>query len=175
MINSKESFANARCRNHQQAFTLLEVVVAACVIGVSAASIFVAINMGFSMTATSRENLRATQIMVDKMEGVRLYNWTQLTNSSFLIPNFTNWYFETTNIGQVDASGNGVQYTGAVQLTPVPFTNAYYSSNMVQVTVTLNWSSSGNGWYGASNYHTRSMVTYVAMNGSGVQNPNGNQ
>jgi hypothetical protein len=120
--------------------------------------------MGFSMTESSRENLRATQIMLDKMEGVRLYNWSQVTNSAYLIPSFTNWFYETNNIGEVNAQGNGVLYTGVVQVVNVPFTNAY-SPNMVAINVTLGWYSSGAGWYGNSLLHTRTMTTYVAMNG----------
>lgn len=154
-------------RTRRGGFTLIEVMVSVFVIAIAVSSIFLAMNMGFSMTAASRENLRATQIMLDKMEGVRLYDWAEVTNTSFLNPTFTSWFYETNNIGQANAQGYGVQYDGVVQVAPVPasMANNYYSSNMVQVTVTVHWTSAGNGWSYGSNYHTRSMATYVAMNG----------
>jgi Tfp pilus assembly protein PilV len=161
--NFKKPFGRVRAQN-QQAFTLIEVMVAVCVIVVAVTTIFASMTLGFSMTESSRENLRATQIMLDKMEGVRLYNWSQVTNSAYLIPAFTNWFYETNNIGEENAAGNGVQYTGLVHVVSVPFTNAY-SANMVEVDVLIGWISSGNGWYGANNVHTRTMSTYVSMNG----------
>jgi type II secretory pathway pseudopilin PulG len=149
------------------AFTLIEVMVAVGVIIIAAVTIFATMSMGFSMTKASRENLRATQIMLDKVEGVRLYSWTQVTNSSFLVPAFTNWFYETNNIGQVSAAGNGVLYTGLVSVVTVPFTNAY-SSAMVEVDVVVGWTSAGNGFGGGTNFHTRTMSTYVAQ--AGMQN-----
>ena len=82
------------------AFSLIECLVAISVIIISFLTIFGSITFGFTVTQLSRENLRATQILLDKMEGVRLYSWTQLTNSSFLTPVFTNWFYETNDIGQ---------------------------------------------------------------------------
>ena len=149
------------------AFTLLEVMVSVVVILIAVVTIFLSMSMGFSMTEGSRENLRATQIMLDKMEGVRLYSWTQVTNSQFLIPAFTNWFYETNNIGEANAGGNGVMYTGVVQVVSVPFTNAY-SPQMVEVDVLVGWQTSGSGWETGTARHTRSMSTYVAL--AGMQN-----
>ena len=57
----------------------------------------------FTMRLT-RENLRATQIMLAKLETIRLYNWNQINGSNgFVIPKFfTNAYYPpglTTNGG----------------------------------------------------------------------------
>ncbi len=151
-------------RGSQSAFSLIEIAVATAVVLVSIAGIFGVMTMGVSISEASRENLRATQIMLDKMEGVRLYSWTQLTNSSFLLPSFTNWFYETNNVGLSTASGYGIMYTGTVSVGSVPFTNSY-SSNMAQVTVTVGWSSAGNGWRASTIAHSRSMVTYVSEQG----------
>lgn len=144
------------------AFSLIECIVAISVIMIGFVTIFGSMTMGFSITELSRENLRATQIILDKMEGVRLYSWTQITNSSFLQPTFTNWFYETNNIGLTTAKGNGVLYTGVVAVTSVPF-SASYSNNMVQVTVSVGWTSAQGGLH-----HTRSSCTFVSM--SGLQN-----
>src|SRR5438270_649132 len=103
-----------KARTARLAFSLIELCVAMSIILVTFVTIFASLTMGLSITQTSRENLRATQIMLDKMEGVRLYSWAQVTNSTFLVAPFTNWFFETNNIGLSVAAGNGVQYTGLV-------------------------------------------------------------
>jgi len=141
------------------AFSLIECLVAISVIMISFLTIFGSITFGFTVTQLSRENLRATQILLDKMEGVRLYSWDQITNSAFLTPTFTNWFYETNNIGQVNAVGNGVLYTGLVSVAQVPFSTSY-TNTMVQVTVTVGWTSSRQNLV-----HTRTMKTLVGENG----------
>ena len=144
------------------AFSLIEAVVAVSVIMIGFVTIFGSMTMGFSITQLSRENLRATQIMLDKMEGIRLYNWTQVTNSAFLQSTFTNWFYETNNIGQITASGNGVLYTGIVSVVSMPFSTSY-TTNMVQVNVTVGWTSQTKAMQ-----RTRTMSTFVSQ--SGLQN-----
>jgi len=150
-------------RRTLMAFTMIEVMVAVTVILLAFVTVFGCMTLGISVTQLTRENLRATQIMVDKLEGLRLYSWDQLTNSTFLTPNFTNWFYETNNIGLVTAQGNGVQYTGTVQVVQVGFTNAY-SPNMRQVNITVGWQSYSPG----SVNHTRTMSTFVSQ--AGMQN-----
>lgn len=150
-------------RKGQFAFTLIEVVMAVSVILIAFVAIFGSISLGYSLTALTRENLRATQIMVDKMEGVRLYSWSQVTNTNtFLATTFTNWFYDTNNIGLVSAQGNGVQYVGTVSIVPFPYSTTY-SSNMVQFNVTVTWTSQFR-----SMSRTRSMSTYVSQ--PGLQN-----
>ena len=146
--------------SNRLAFTLMEVMVAVSIIAMVFVTIFSGMSMGLSVTKLSRENLRATQIMLDKMEGVRLYNWSQLNDTNFLKGAFTNLFFETNNIGMANAQGNGVAYTGTVAVTACPFNNSY-STNMRQVTVTIGWTS------GNVN-RSRTMSTFVSM--MGLQN-----
>jgi Tfp pilus assembly protein PilV len=155
--------ARERSRRGPSAFSLIEVVVAVSVIMVAFLAIFANMTFGLSVTQLSRENLRATQIMLDKMEGVRLYNWNQLTNSGFLVPSFTNWFFETNNIGSANATGTGISYTGQVLVASVPFTN-FYTPNMRKVTVNVGWTSGNAG----NTPRSRSMSTFVSQ--SGMQN-----
>jgi hypothetical protein len=132
----------------------------AAVMSVVFVSIFGVLTMGLFVSGTSRENLRATQIMLDKMEGLRLYSPTQLTNTMFLLQSFTNWFSETNNIGLQNVQGYGVMYTGSIAIAPVSFA-ASYSSNMQQVTVNIGWVSGGQG----NIAHTRSMSTFYANQG----------
>ena len=161
---TSDCFKRCGRRGSQLGFSLIEVAVATAVVLVSFGSIFGVMALGLSISEASRENLRATQIMMDKMEGVRLYNWSQLTNSSFLVPAFTNWFYETNNVGLSTASGYGIMYTGLVSVASMPFSNSY-SSSMTQVTVTVGWTSAGCGWEPASLAHSRTMTTYVSEQG----------
>ena len=139
-----------------RAFTLVEVVVAVGVLGIMLISLYLGISVGFSMTQAERENLRATQVMLERMEGIRLFTWDQLVDSTKNPPVFTN-YFAPSSINL------GVMYVGAMTVT----TNislspsATYSANMRKVTVQASWTSRGVA-------HARSMSTYVSKNG--VQN-----
>ena len=144
----------------QPAFSLVEVLVGTCVMTIVFASIFATLTMSLSTTELSRENLRATQIMLDKMEVLRLYTPTQLTNTTLVVRTFTNWQCETNNIGMPDVQGYGVQYTGSIAITNAPFA-ASYSSNMQQVTVNLSWVSGGQDNF----THTRSVSTFYANQG----------
>ena len=151
---------NKSGRLRETAFSLIEVIMAAAVMAVVFVSIFAIMTIGLFISGTSRENLRATQVMLDKMEGLRLYSPTQLTNTTLLASSFTNWSCETNNIGMPNAQGYGVQYTGVITIAPVSFTTSY-SSNMQEVTVNIGWVSGGQG----NIAHTRSLSTFYANQG----------
>jgi len=146
--------------NRQSAFTMVELLMGTAILTLLMVGVFGVMTMGLSITQMSRENLRATEIMLDKMEGVRLYSWTQVNDSTFLLSSFTNWFFETNNIGTATASGNGIQYTGTLSVAASPFTNSY-SPNIRSVTVTVNWVSGGIA-------RSRTMGTFVSQ--PGMQN-----
>jgi len=69
--------------------TLAEVVIAVAILGISAAGIFGVIFSGFFIMDRTRENQRATQILLEKVETIRLYNWSQVTNASFIPTTFS--------------------------------------------------------------------------------------
>jgi type II secretory pathway pseudopilin PulG len=144
----------------QSAFTLVEVMMGTAVMVVVFVTIFGVMTEGLFVTQTSRENLRATQIMVDKMEGIRLFSPTQLTNNAFLLQSFTNWFCETNNIGMPNVQGYGVMYTGTIAISNVLFSTSY-TSNMQQVTINISWVSTGQG----NIAHSRSMSTFYANQG----------
>ena len=61
------------------------------------------VNFDLMTTNRCRENTRATQVLLDKMECLRLYQWQQLTNPAVLSTTFTNWTYEATNAGTTSA------------------------------------------------------------------------
>lgn len=134
------------------AFSIAEVSVAMGIIGTASVALFSGFTTGFFTMQMARENLRATQIMLERTETLRLYNWDQVTLPGFIEPTFTEKYDPNATSG-----AQGLTYSGTVRIDPVPLTTAY-SDDMRMVTVTLNWKT------GEIN-RNRSFTTYIARNG----------
>lgn len=145
-------------RLRKLAYTLVEVVICIALMVICFVSLYGGMSTGFALTQTSRENLRATQIMLEYMEGVRLYNWDQLTTSNWIPGTFIRYYYPLANTNAGESQG--LPYYGTVTITTNPTMNptAVYSANMASVTVGVNWTNSGVP-------HSRTMTTYVARNG----------
>src|SRR6266496_5429322 len=101
--------ANRESASRQAAYTLPEVMVGVSIIAVMFVTLYLGFTQGFGVVQTSRENLRATQILQQYSELIRLYTWDQLTNSSY-IPATKTWTFYP--LGGTGAQG--VTYTGTV-------------------------------------------------------------
>ena len=146
----------------EHAYTLAEVSISAVLILTVFTALYAGMSSGFAYTQTLRENLRATQVMLERMEGIRLYNWDrQLNSNSFLPSTFTAYYHPAIGGTGVNSGVrfDGTLSVGAVSLSPW----ASYADNMRLVTVTVNWRTQ----FGSSNsvLRTRRMRTYVARYG----------
>src|SRR2546422_288033 len=60
-------------------FTLIETVVGMGVIGVMVVSLYAALTSGVRTVQLAREDQRATQILVESMDQIRLFSWDQIT------------------------------------------------------------------------------------------------
>ena len=139
----------------------MEVLVAVAISLFMFVSFFAAISSGVVIVQASQEDLRATQIMENRMEGIRLFTWTQLTNTTLLPTNFTEQYYPP---GTTGVNGNpGITYTGAVSVASLGLASpaSSYSNNMCEVTIQLTWRSTGP-------LQTRQMSTCCAK--YGIQN-----
>src|SRR5262249_34072922 len=122
----------------QLGYTLMEVVMAVALLALMLVSLYGGISSGFAVIQLARENLRSTQIMLERMEGIRLYNWNQLNYSNMIPGTFTAYYYPLASNGE----SKGLAYSGQMIIT-----NAYlspaatYNTNMRQVIVILNWNS----------------------------------
>jgi prepilin-type N-terminal cleavage/methylation domain-containing protein len=145
----------------QSAFTLAEVMVSAFVLGVAAVSLYGAFGSGFMLVDSARQELRATQILTQKAEALRLCNWSSLTNFPI---SFVESYDPA---GSASGTGGGTRYVGTVS-TGVPSAipnSAAYKSNLCLATITLNWTN----YSGARTLaHSRTLQTMVAR--YGIQN-----
>ena len=136
------------------AFTLPEVLVSVLILATIGLAYYGALSSSFGVVQSTREDLRATQILTQKLEAIRLCNWMQLTNISFREP------YDPLATNQ---SGAGMYY-GTVTTnaaTSIPNTSSYYP-RMCLVTVSLSWTNyNGRRLQG----HTRQMQTEVARYG----------
>lgn len=137
------------------AYAMIEVIVGVSIMGIAFVSLYAGISSGFALTQIARENLRATQILLERMEGIRLFNWDQLADTSLCPPVFTNYYYPLA----ASRESKGITYLGKMDITdPALDPPATYSNRMKQVTVTVSWVSGGVP-------RQRTMTTYSAKNG----------
>ncbi len=155
----KIRLANANShRRFEAAYSMAEAMVGVSLMGILFVSLYGGMASGFAVTQVARENLRATQILLERVEGIRLYNWNQLVYSNWVPSTFTNFYYPLTNANE----SPGIMYVGTMSIQPATLSpSATYADNMREITVTVNWTSAGVP-------RTRSMKTFVAKNG--VQN-----
>jgi|SRR6266478_4051427 len=132
-------------------FSLFEATLGMGIISAVAGAVFSGISTGTLTMRLSRENLRATQIMLEKVETIRLYSWDQVTNSAFIPATFSATY------DPQGAPNVGLTYTGTMTIASAPI-GASYSGDMRMVTVHLSWQTSGI-------QQDREFSSYIARNG----------
>jgi len=154
-VNPPSTTRTHRFRGIQGASTLAEVLVAALVLAIMFVTLYGGISSGFAVTEATREDLRATQILVERMEGIRLFNWNQLTDTNLNPLSFTRNYYPMAKPGE----SKGITYTGTVSVTSVDFDPpATYTNQMKKISVTLTWTT-------GNLQHSRTMYTYAAKYG----------
>ena len=112
-------------------------------------SLYGAFSFGFKVIKVSQEGVRADQILTDRLEALRLCNWSNLTNS-FLPGSFT-----VTNQGTI--------FNGTISATQPPMAESY-SDTLRQVSVTVSWDSGGGT-------RSRTMSTFVSQYGIATYKP----
>ena len=137
-------------------FTLVESAVALTIGAIMLTSLYGCFASGFATVKASRENTRATQILLTRMEAIRLCTFDQLTNSVYNPRTFTESFDpkdDATRSGGTVYSGTFATSVPAVGTLPDS-----YRTNMMLVSVTLNWTS-------GQMQHARTMQTYAARDG----------
>ncbi len=138
-----------------------EVIVAIAVLGFILGSFYAGISSGFLLVRLARENLRATQIMVQRTEDYRLYGWSQLTNSSVVAPAFVD-YFDPSG---TNSQSTGTVYVGVVSNTVPDSVPAAYRNSMRVLTLTVFWTNYSSKPSMDPLVHSRQMQTLVARYG----------
>lgn len=118
-------------------------------------SLYVGFTFGFRQMQIAGEEARATQILQEKMELVRLLNWDQVVNLPGYVPtNFTESLYAAD---PTNAPSRGLTYTGTIVITNAPITESY-KNDLRQIKVSVSWTS-GNTKY------TRKMSSFVSQYG----------
>ena len=91
---------------------------------------------GFFTMKIARENLRATQIMLEKVETIRLYSWDQINTPGFIPTNFVAYYDPNS------PDNPGQTYYGTLTITNSNI-SASYADDLKLVTVTISWQTGG--------------------------------
>jgi hypothetical protein len=149
----QDNRSTARASASLAGFSVVEVMVAVLVCGLVFVSLYSGISSGFGFVQLARENLRATQIMEEKMETIRLYRWDQITQAGFIPTNFVDKFYP---LGATQGIG-GLTYTGQLTVVDAPLTE-YYKDDLKHVTVDVSWKS-GNA------VRKRQMTTLVSRYG----------
>jgi type II secretory pathway pseudopilin PulG len=149
-------WVNPSARRTVQGQTLIEIMVAAGLLGLMIVSLYVGFVSGFTVVRAARENQRATQILEERMEVLRLVRWQDVA-PGFIPTTFAAPFYagDPTN-----NSGAGLVYTGTVTITNAPVTESYANA-LKMIRIDLTWAS-GNVT------HQRQMTTFVSR--YGVQN-----
>ncbi len=132
-------------------FTLVETIVAVVLCSIMVGALYACFGFGFSAVRTTREDLQATQILLSRLERVRLCTWPQVTNPLYNPPASTGYF---------DAKNKRTPCTITFKAVTPPFGSLpeAYRSQVLLVTVDVSWTSD-------NLQHKRSMQTYVAHQG----------
>ncbi|MDD5139144.1 MAG: prepilin-type N-terminal cleavage/methylation domain-containing protein [Verrucomicrobiales bacterium] len=142
-----------------KAFSLIEVMIAIGMASIMFLALYYGVATGAVIVKVTREQLRATQVGLYRMEGIRLCNWTQVTNAS-IVPVSFNDYFYPPGVG---GNSNGIVYKCTMSVSNAIFspTNSY-SGKMKVVTVTVNWTDVD---FKQTNNRSQTFKTFVSKYG----------
>jgi type II secretory pathway pseudopilin PulG len=140
-------------RRGMGAFTLVESMISIWIVGIVVVALYSAINSGFSVLKLARENLRATQVMLELTETLRLYSWEDLNKPGFVPTAWTEFY----DPAAANTASRGVIYQATLTLTNAPISSSY-SNDMKMFVINLNWTT------GALR-RNRTLTTYVSKYG----------
>src|SRR4051812_34173072 len=96
----------------KRGYTTVEVIFAITITSIMFVSLYTGISFGFGVSRTERENLRATQILLERMEGIRLFTYDQLSDTNLNPATFVKYYYpQASGVQSV-----GISYTGKVEV-----------------------------------------------------------
>jgi Tfp pilus assembly protein PilV len=133
------------------AFTLPEAMIAVLIAAVMIGALYSCFTFGYGTVKLAREDLRATQILLQKLEILRLTSFKSVKNSS------TTDYFDPGAINKGTVYSVTVA-TNAVTASDMPVQPVYYMNKMLKVTATATWTN-------GTIVRTRSLQTYASQSG----------
>jgi type II secretory pathway pseudopilin PulG len=119
-------------------FTLVEALASFAIFGVCFGGLLAGLTWNISNIKFARETVRATQIMEEKLDTIRLYSWDQIMTPGFITNAFQAPFSPASALW---SSNSGVTYTGTIAIATAPLTESY-ATNIMQIKVDLYWPSS---------------------------------
>jgi type II secretory pathway pseudopilin PulG len=155
-VNIKQQKQNGCQRSRERAgMTLVEVMVGLGILTMMTLSLYAGFAYAFAEIRLTQENARATQILAEKMEVVRVLNWDQVANLKGYIPSTFTAPFYANN--PTNPPPNSFNYTGQVLVTNAPVTESY-AGDLRMIQIDVSWPSGGVTRH-------RKMVTFVSQYG----------
>src|SRR6266481_3011123 len=140
--------------NSSSGFTFVETMVAMLTGAVMLAALYSSFAFGYGSVKLAREDLRATQILLQRMETLRLTSFSAIQNGTM------TEYFDPN--GATNGSSGAVYSiritTNAPTATDMPVQPVYYMKKMLKVTATATWTN-------GNQLRTRSLQTYASQGG----------
>ncbi len=133
-------------------FTLVEVLIGSAIMAIAVVSIYAGIGQGFRVVSLAREQRRATQILLQTTETLRLYTWEQIHSNGFMPRSFT------VPFSPAETNSVGTLYTVNLNVSDFPADIESYRTNLCQVHVTVNWTTDNLP-------RTREITTFVTRYG----------
>lgn len=130
---------------------IMEALMTSAIVGTMGGGLIGTFTYGFMAMQMVRENQRATQIILEKVETLRLYSWDQVMAPGFIPPTFTAVF-------DPQADEDGMTYSGSVEITE-PSSGSAYGGNLRELVVTVTWTSVNKA------QRTRTLATYIAKDG----------
>jgi len=137
------------------AFTLAEAMVATAMGAVMLIALYGAVTYSYGTIKLNREDLRATQILVEQMENLRMTPFSQIANLTTNMPycsgasgNFYTISIATSTPAQTDLLSPGVNNPAV-----------WYAGDMLRITATATWTN-------ANIQRVRTLDTYAARKGA---------
>src|SRR5262245_48607281 len=122
-------------RGGQSGFTLVDVTFGVAISALLFTTLYLGFAQGFALIQLARENLRATQVLQEKMETTWLYTWEQINTPGFVPPTFQSSFYPAGS-----QNGKGITYQGTMTVTDAPIAESY-SGSLKQVVVQVSWTS----------------------------------
>jgi len=135
-------------------FTFVESLVAIVAGAVMLTALYSSFTFGYGAVKLAREDLRATQILLERLEQLRLTSFSSLQSGTY------KDYFDPsgTNNGSGGAVYTITLITNAPTSTDMPVQPVFYMNKMRKITATATWTN-------ANQVRTRSLQTYASQNG----------
>lgn len=127
--------ASERSGRQADAFTLASTLIAMALLTIMSGAVLTTFSHALFNVRMAQENDRATQILIEKTEGIRLYNWDQVSSNGFIPQEFSIAF-------DPESTNQGITYSGRMEISPAAVSSSY-SNDLLAVTVRLSWQTGG--------------------------------